>query len=73
MMKETETDPEFHIAAKHFRVYANLFSSSRHTENDVGRVQNYFEFYYMRKIRVEEIAKLLTRIALSLPPVPQKT
>ena len=59
MMEESEVDTEYRIASKLFRLYAELFSSTRHTENYVGRVQNYIEFYYMQKIRVEDIAKLL--------------
>lgn len=49
--------PEFHLASKLFRLYAELFCSAPSGKsNYVRRVQNYIAASYMQPIRVEEIA-----------------
>lgn len=48
--------PEYRIASKLFRLYAELFGDAPQKANYVRRVQDYVEASYMLKIRVEELA-----------------
>ncbi len=47
---------EYRIAAKLFRLYAELFSMGGKKSNYVRRVQDYIAASYMTRLRVEEIA-----------------
>lgn len=56
-MEDSEGTPEYRVASKLFRLYAELFDSAPQKINYVRRVQDYVEASYMLKIRVEEIAE----------------
>lgn len=55
-LEDSDGAPEYRIAAKLFRLYAELFGSTPQKGNYVRRVQDYVEASYMLKIQVEEIA-----------------
>lgn len=54
-----ENAREYRIAAKLFRLYAELFGGESQGRNYVRRVQDYVDAMYMQKLSVEEIAARL--------------